>query len=286
MLETIDHVTVAGSDLDALSAAFERVGLPPEYGGAHSNGATHMAVVSFRDGSYIELISTLTDVDKSPLWDASIRTDAGPCAWAVQVDDIEGAVSTLRERGVAVDGPTRYTRERPDGAVAEWDLAFLGEGEPGTTFPFLIADRTPRECRVSSATDPASRPLSGVARIVIAVADLDAVTASFTDAFDLADPIRGTSESLAADLSWFPGAPVIFAEPHDDGRLTDRLAALGPCPCAVLLGTTDPVAAADVFPLAEHTESFAGSTVRWFADTEGLANRRLGVYVTETSRLE
>lgn len=286
MLGEIDHVTIAGSDLDALSAAFEQVGFSPEYGGVHSNGATQMAVISFRDGSYIELISTLPDVDSSPLWDSYIRQDAGPCAWAVQVNGIETAVSTLRERGVAVDGPTHYTRERPDGTVAEWDLAFLGEGEPGTTFPFLIADRTPREHRVSSPTDLADSPLTGVARIVIAVTDLDAVTASFADAFDLSDPIRGTSESLAADLSWFSAAPVVFAEPRNDGRLTDRLATFGPCPCAILLGATDLEAVADAFPVAESRESFADATVRWFVGTETLPTQTLGVYATEAGRSE
>ncbi len=55
----IDHVTVAGSDLDLLRRAFSACGLESVYGGPHANGVTHMASIGFRDGSYIELISFL-----------------------------------------------------------------------------------------------------------------------------------------------------------------------------------------------------------------------------------
>ena len=55
----LDHVTIAGSSLDRLRDAFARIGLATEYGGAHANGVTHMALLGFDDGSYIELASTV-----------------------------------------------------------------------------------------------------------------------------------------------------------------------------------------------------------------------------------
>ncbi len=54
---TIDHVTVAGKDLKAMQAALTALGIPTEYGGPHSNHATEMALTSFPDGSYLELIA-------------------------------------------------------------------------------------------------------------------------------------------------------------------------------------------------------------------------------------
>ena len=46
-----------------------------------------MALLSFADGSYVELISTLEPRQTSPLWHAHIAGDGGPCARAVGVDD-------------------------------------------------------------------------------------------------------------------------------------------------------------------------------------------------------
>src|SRR5271165_5820242 len=53
----IDHVTVAGKNVEAMRKALETAGIPTEYGGPHSNHATEMALASFPDGSYLELIA-------------------------------------------------------------------------------------------------------------------------------------------------------------------------------------------------------------------------------------
>src|ERR1051325_9911573 len=53
----IDHVTVAGRDLKAMQASLAAIGIQSEYGGPHSNQPTEMALVSFPDGSYLELIA-------------------------------------------------------------------------------------------------------------------------------------------------------------------------------------------------------------------------------------
>jgi hypothetical protein len=53
----LDHVTVAGDDLRRMQAALAAIGIATVYGGAHRDGATEMALVSFPDGSYLELIA-------------------------------------------------------------------------------------------------------------------------------------------------------------------------------------------------------------------------------------
>ena len=53
----IDHVSVCGSDLETMRQAFAAVGLTTDYGGPHATDGTHMALVGFDDGSYIELIA-------------------------------------------------------------------------------------------------------------------------------------------------------------------------------------------------------------------------------------
>src|ERR1019366_8614915 len=49
----IDHVTITGSDIKQMQARLAAVGIVTVYGGAHSNHATEMALVSFPDGAYL-----------------------------------------------------------------------------------------------------------------------------------------------------------------------------------------------------------------------------------------
>ena len=53
----VDHASVCGSDLEAMRQALAEVGLKTDYGGPHANGVTHMALLGFEDGSYLELIA-------------------------------------------------------------------------------------------------------------------------------------------------------------------------------------------------------------------------------------
>jgi len=242
----LDHVTVAGRSLDALDAAFESVGLPPTYGGTHSNGVTHMSTLPFPDGTYLECISTLETGRESPWWDAHIRADAGPCAWCVGVPDAGEAAATLADRGVAVDGPHAFARERPDGTLLEWDLVYLGEGDPGSVLPFCITDMTPREQRVGAPLTGTG--LDGVDTVVVGVPDLDPASERLRTAFDLAAPSRQTSDRLGATVARFPDAPVALAAPTGAGWLTDRLETVGASPCAFLFAAE--AGATERYPVA------------------------------------
>src|SRR5450432_1926863 len=83
---TVDHVSVAGADLKQMQARLAALGIPSEYGGPHSNHATQMALTSFPDGSYLELIALQEKPDAQAVaahyWSKQIQGDAGPAAWA------------------------------------------------------------------------------------------------------------------------------------------------------------------------------------------------------------
>ncbi|WP_435075419.1 VOC family protein [Halorubrum sp. HHNYT27] len=274
----IDHVTVAGRDLDRLADAFSAAGLPVEYGGRHSNGVTHMSIVGFRDGSYIELISTLEDGTESPWWDDAIRNDGGPCAWAARADDIEAMTATLRDRGVVVDGPSGYQREREDGTLVEWDLTYLEDGDPGARLPFLVADRTPRERRVRPTGELASSPVRGIETVVVAVPELSAAVDAFETAFDAAEPTLSECDDLRAEVAAFSDLPVALAEPEGDGWLADRVERAGASPAAYLLGYE---------PGADHgfDDLTAGSvgerSVEWLPVTHPAGRRYIGLVATD-----
>jgi hypothetical protein len=102
-LPTIDHAVIAHSDIEWLAEAFEAAGLTTQYGGVHSNGITHNYTVGFDDGSYIELVSTLESEQTSPWWNDAIQGDAGPCAWALPVKDIETETERIADRDISVE---------------------------------------------------------------------------------------------------------------------------------------------------------------------------------------
>lgn len=273
---TIDHVTIAASRLDLLDRAFTDAGMKPEYGGAHSNGATHMDTLGFDDGSYIELISRLSAEVASPMWDLFIVGDAGPCAWAIATDDIAGQVERVRRLGIPAQGPTPLNRTKPDGTVIEWQLAFLGDGSPGATLPFLIQDKTPRAWRIQPSASVSGSELRGVAGVALAVPDLDAAVTTFQRVFDWPTPEQGESDDLDARLAHFAGTPVTLATPRQaDGWLAMRLERFGPAPCAIFLLSDDLSATERRLRLAPPSQ-WMGRELRW-VEPERLHNARVGV---------
>src|SRR5437016_13031045 len=99
----IDHVTVAGSDLKKMQADLAAVGIASVYGGAHSNHATEMALVSFPDGSYLELMGIPADADAKAVavhwWAKFLKEHAGPTAWALRTKDLAAGDSRLQAAG-------------------------------------------------------------------------------------------------------------------------------------------------------------------------------------------
>lgn len=250
----LDHVAYARSDLDTLVEAFERAGFTPEYGGVHATGTTHMSLVTFPDGSYLELLSTTpgTDPADAGFWAEHIAADAGPAGWCIVVDDTRAWAKQCIDTGLPVDGPRTAGRERDDGQHVEWEMVFVGDGE---THPFAITDRTPREYRVPAvdAGDEAS-VLTGVADVVVAVSDLDATVDEFRRSYRFPTPTQWTDNAFGARLAAFPGQPVTLAEPSSaESWLTDRLDDVGPGPCAYLLGTDDVDAASTQYALSSPT---------------------------------
>ncbi len=239
-----------------------------------------MALLSFADGSYIELISTLEAGQTSPLWHAHIAGDGGPCAWAVEVGDVAAEAARLAALGVPVRGPLYLNRRRPDGVLVEWDLAFLGDREPGATLPFLIKDRTPREWRVPPSTRAAEAGLRGVAMVVLGVEHLARSVDLFRRVYGWPAPQLDEDAGLGARLAHFSGTPVTLAAAlTESGWLAGRLAQFGESPCAFLLGAADMDAMAQRFPLTGAGVWF-GRRVMWF-DPARVNGIRLGLVAEE-----
>jgi catechol 2,3-dioxygenase-like lactoylglutathione lyase family enzyme len=252
----IDHATVAGHDLRAMQAALRDAGIETVYGGAHANHITEMALASFPDGSYLELIAVQAHADPAAIehheWGRFLHEAGIPCAWAVQAGDLAAEATRLRAAGVAVSDPVRAGRRRPDGTNLEWETVDVGSGVRGAFFPFLIHDLTARDLRAFPGGKPVTRDYRGIARVVIAVRSLDAAVARYRAAFGLPEATRQADRDFGAELAAMPGSPVVFAQPlGGDSWIEARIAKFGEGPCAfVLAGVRRPAA--------------GGAKSRWF----------------------
>ena len=254
----IDHVTVAGTNVEAMRKAFTAAtGLPTEYGGPHSNHASEMALVSFPDGSYMELMGIQAHADAAAVsaheWRKFLQGNAGPCAFAIR------ATNSI---GIETKPPRRSGRTRPDGTRLEWETTDIGPGTRGTLFPFLIRDFTPRENRAYLNGQPTTRKALGVSKVVVGVQNLEKAVALYRRAFQLAEPKRERNEEFGADLAWFEGTPVILAQAlAPSSWLARRVQEFGEAPCAFVLRTDG------IFTNSRPSPWFGGALV-WFNQQE------------------
>jgi hypothetical protein len=266
----IDHATVAGSDIKALQANLSAIGIPSVYGGAHTNKTTEMALVSLPDGSYLELMGVQPGADPQLVdrheWAKFLKGNAGPCAWAAREVDLAAEVQRLQAAGIPVAAPVRSGRQRPDGVRLEWETSDIGAGTRGAFFPFLIHDFTQRNQRAFPQGKPATRDFTSVAKVVIAVRDLDDAIKRYRQAYGLPAPIKQVDKDFGAYLALMGGLPVVLAQPLTrDTWLAERLDRLGEAPCAFILGASQP------------GRYHAASKSRWFgADISWFDPEKLG----------
>ena len=282
---------MCGSDLDAMRRACTAVGLASEYGGPHANRVTHMALVGFEDGSYLELIAPFAPEAAATGmmggWAKFMRENAGPSAWAVASSDIHAEVQRLRAVGIPVHGPDRGGRTRADGAILEWETAILGTGPAGSLLPFMIQDKTPRNLRAQPSAALEGSGIAGVAAVVLGVRKLEEAAAQFRKAYDWTDAVREENPEFGASLAHFPGTPVILAAAivsrQDAGatQVQARLQQFGECPAAFLLSTPNLANAVQRFRLQPAGRWF-GRRLAWFDSTK-LGSMRLGVIESATA---
>jgi len=260
----IDHVTIAGRNIQSMQAALASIGVASVYGGPHTDGVTEMALASFPDGSYLECIAlqpgVRPDLAGRHVWAKYLRGDAGPAAWALREENIAAEIQRLRAAGVPVSAEQPSGRKRPDGIQLSWETSTLGAEPRGTFFPFLIHDFTPRDQRAYPEGKPSTRDFSGISAVVIAVRDLDAAVGRFRLAFGLPEPVKAADAVFGARLALMNGSPVVLAQPlKNDSWLAKRLEEFGEIPCAFVLG-----AAGSRDRQASSASTWSGRRISWF----------------------
>ena len=272
----IDRVVFAWAHLEALAGAFASVGLATDYGGIHTNGATHMATLGFADGSYLELISVRQPGQQAPVWQHHIATNGGLCAWSVSVGDVHKISGRLKTLGMPVDGPRSSTRRRPDGETIESEIAFVGAEGMGSLHPFMITDRTPRENRVRFSKSIDGSGLTGLDSVVLAAPDVEAAAIEFQRVYGAGEPVDIDTDAFPGRTVQLHGEPVAITSPaSDDDWVARRIRTYGPTPCACLVRSTNMTASRDRLPLAMPAR-FGDRRVAWL-ESEKLRGLRMGV---------
>ncbi|HKG26535.1 MAG TPA: VOC family protein, partial [Thermomicrobiales bacterium] len=125
MIRGIDHVVILVDEIEAAMARYRELGFTVVPGGRHPS-ATENALVSFRDGSYLELIAFWEESDESHPFHRHRAAGPGIIAYALAADDLEETVAGLRGRGAAYSDPQAGARLRLDGVEVAWLMAFAG----------------------------------------------------------------------------------------------------------------------------------------------------------------
>jgi catechol 2,3-dioxygenase-like lactoylglutathione lyase family enzyme len=219
----IDHVVVAVNDLAATIQDYERLGFTVTIGGEHAHRGSHNALVTFQDGSYIELIAFRHEppVKDNTWWDL-LQIGEGLVDVAVISEDLPREIAALAEAGFAIAGPMQGGRHLPDGTRIDWRVARL-DVQGHDRYPFLIDDLTSRDQRVPQGeTSRHANGVTGTARVTIGVSSLASATPRFEAIFGEGDGPRFTVGDQAIDLVDPDTAPPELAAPlasHGPGPL-------------------------------------------------------------------
>jgi Glyoxalase-like domain len=155
----IDHLVLAGPDLDGLVAWFTGVsGVAPAPGGAHVGLGTRNALVGLGGATYLELIGPDPDQpepDAPRAFGVDGLDEPRLVTWCLRPTvPLEDAVEVTRRHGWEPGTIAAMSRRRPDGELLCWRLTRRPMSQEVAAVPFFID-------WLDSEHPTASLPMSG-----------------------------------------------------------------------------------------------------------------------------
>ncbi|HVO94148.1 MAG TPA: VOC family protein [Terriglobales bacterium] len=233
MILGIDHLVIVVKDLAQATADYERLGFTLFPGGQHPVGS-HNSLISFHDGSYLEIIAFYREAVDHRWWDPLSKGER-LVDFCFQTDDLRDDTRKLREAGVAINDPVPWSRKRPDGYELKWLLS-LATGSHRGVAPFLIEDMTPRAERVPQECAH-KNGIAGIEKVIIAVGELAPIEKWYRALLG-SESQKITDEALGAEgLAFHAGPHVLeFLAPRTAASpLVNWLRVFGPSPYSAVL---------------------------------------------------
>ena len=221
MISGLDHLVILANDLDQATRDYGRLGFKVTPGGEHADGLTRNVLITFRDGSYLEIVAFLDPGDpRDNVWGwRRFAATGGLIDHCLASDDLASDVQRMREAGFRVEGPDDGGRRLPDGEEIRWRSARIRQD--GWLLPFLIEDLTPRASRVPAgkAADH-SNGATGVSTLEIPAPDPREAARSYARLVGNQTALEGgePADRLGRCKVSFAGSPV--AGPAAVGLLT------------------------------------------------------------------
>jgi len=235
MIQGIDHLVIVVRNLDQAAKDYEQLGFTVVPGGQHPVGS-HNALISFRDGSYLELIAFYREAADHRWWDPLSKGER-LVDFCLQTDDLRSDTKKLRDAGVAINDPVPWSRKRPDGYELKWLLS-LATGSHRGVAPFLIEDVTPREERIPREMTH-ENGITGIAKVTVAVGELGQIEKWYGALLDVNGQTVIDDKLGGEGLRFQVGAHVLeFLSPCDaNSPLENWLRQCGPSPYSAALNS-------------------------------------------------
>jgi hypothetical protein len=233
MIQGIDHLVIVVNDLAQAAKDYEQLGFTVVSGGQHPVGS-HNVLISFRDGSYLELIAFYREAVDHRWWEPLSKGER-LVDFCFQTDDLRGDTRKLKDAGVAINDPVPWSRKRPDGYELKWLLS-LATGSHRGVAPFLIEDVTPRTERIPQAFAHRNG-IIGIAQITVAVGELALIENWYGALLGTKCERVAALELGAEGVRFQAGTHILnFLAPCDAASpLVDWLRRFGPSPYSALL---------------------------------------------------
>jgi hypothetical protein len=232
MIQGIDHLVIVVNDLEQAAKDYASLGFTVVPGGQHPVGS-HNGLISFADGSYLEIIAFYRDATDHRWWDALSKGER-LVDFCFQTDDLPGDTLKLRDAGVAINEPVIWSRKRPDGFELKWLLS-LATGRHRGVAPFLIEDITPRAARIPQQFDHANG-ITGIDKVIVAVDEFSAIDRWYGALLDAKEE-EIAEDGLGAEGLRYRAGPHVFeflAPRAATSPLVNWLRRYGPSPYAAV----------------------------------------------------
>jgi catechol 2,3-dioxygenase-like lactoylglutathione lyase family enzyme len=230
MIQGIDHIVVVVKDLDQAAKDYEQLGFTVIPGGQHPVGS-HNVLISFRDGSYLEIIAFYREALDHRWWE--------PLSHGERFVDFVFRPTTCAAyrscKSPALRSTIRF-RVAKGWTVTSSNGLSLATGSHRGIAPFLIEDVTPRSERTPQEFHHRNG-VTGIDKVRVAVGELRQIEKWYGSLLGK----RGTAITVAdlgAEGLRFEVGPHIFEflTPSDAASpLVDWLRRFGPSPYSTVL---------------------------------------------------